>query len=502
MGKWALISVSDKSGLVELANWFFAQEIGIMASGGTYKFLIDHGINCHPLEDLTGFQEILGGRVKTLHPRIYGGILSRRTDRDNQDLVTIEAPEFAAVVVNLYPFIASKNAGKDQDGLIEDIDIGGVSLIRGAAKNFIHVVPVVSPGDYAELMAKPLNSLTHEERLRWAKRAFSHVAEYDVAIAQTFQEWDHDSFGSSLFLSGQAQGTLRYGENPHQAAGFYRTSPHGFAGAELLQGKPLSYNNYADADAAWRLAESLPHQAAVAIKHQTPCGVGVGATVLEAYLKAYKADPISIFGGIVAFTHKVDKVTAEKLSEIFLEVILAPGYEPEALAVFSRKKNLRILKMPAFRPERLEIRTITGGILMQERDYARASIDEFTHIAGPNSLPEYTRDAALAWATVQAVKSNAIVIARDGATVGIGGGQTNRIDAARQAIERAGTHAKGAVLASDAFFPFGDVMEEAVTAGISLVIQPGGSVRDADSIKVAEDHQIALYFTGERHFRH
>ncbi|POB11878.1 bifunctional phosphoribosylaminoimidazolecarboxamide formyltransferase/IMP cyclohydrolase [Sulfobacillus sp. hq2] len=507
MDQWALLSVSDKTGIVELAQGFVDQGIGLLASGGTYQYLRDHGLTVKSLEDLTGFTEILGGRVKTLHPRIYAGILSRETPDDVTDRQKVDAPHVVAVVVNLYPFEAFLNQGADQATLIEKIDIGGVALIRAAAKNFQHVAVVVDPSQYATVLAKPLHAVTVEERRRWAYQAFNHVAYYDALIAQSFGDWEgHQAELPELYVvAGRKSGMLRYGENPHQRAGFYaQTRDVGFQSAKLHQGKALSYNNLADADTAWRLAATLTAPAAVAVKHQTPCGAGVGQSLAEAYEKAYQADPVSIFGGIVALNGIVDAPLANRLTEIFLEVIIAEGFTDEALKVLSAKKNVRVLEMPFVLPEQSEeIRTVTGGFLVQERDRITVPWQSLKQVAGPAvSLAEYEQDITLAWATVGFVKSNAIVVVNEGMTVGIGGGQTNRIDAARQALAQAGDKAHGAVLASDAFFPFGDVMEEAAKHRIGLVIQPGGSVRDNESIDAANAHGIPLFFTGERHFRH
>lgn len=504
MGKWALFSVSDKTGSVELAQWFVDQEIGILASGGTYRHLVDHGIPATPLESITGFEQVLDGRVKTLHPVIYTGILSRRSLADQADVQKIGAPDIVAVVVNLYPFRSQAlKAGSDQQALVEEIDIGGVSLIRAAAKNYSHVLVVVNPAQYDRLCSMRWADISEVYRLDFSAEAFRHVAAYDATIAQVMDQ-HAQPLDADWVVAGIEHRGLRYGENPHQAASFYAIEPKaGFAGARQYQGKELSYNNLADSDAAWGLVQSLPGTAAVVVKHQNPAAAAVSDNVEQAFRLAYEADPISIFGGIVAFNTTVSATVAEMLKDIFLEVVLAPRYQPKALEILSKKKNLRILEMPlqSFKP--WEVRMINGGMLVQERDQAIVTFDQFLQVGGQNfDLNLRKEDARLAWATVQWAKSNAIVVVQGGVTVGIGAGQTNRIDAARQALSRAGAKAEGAVLASDAFFPFGDVMEEAAKAKIGVVIQPGGSQRDQESIDLANQTQVPLFFTGERHFRH
>ncbi|MCL4494774.1 MAG: bifunctional phosphoribosylaminoimidazolecarboxamide formyltransferase/IMP cyclohydrolase [Firmicutes bacterium] len=509
MDQWAILSVSDKTGLTELAQGFLSQGIKLIASGGTYRFLRNEGIDVAPLEDLTGFSEILGGRVKTLHPRIYAGILSRETPEDERDRESIGAPMIVAVVVNLYAFETRLQEGASQEQLVEEIDIGGVALIRAAAKNYARTLVLVDPRQYHEALQTPLAEMSPSERLKRAQEAFLHIAHYDAVIADALSQWTDPAVRpvtqDVFVVSGRRWGELRYGENPHQQAAFYASpGQRGFQSATLHQGKALSYNNLADADTAWRLSASLPAPNAVAIKHQTPCGVGLGRTLEEAYQKAYEADPVSIFGGIVAVKGTVGEALARQLTSIFLEVVIAEEYTDQALGILAKKKNLRVLAMPFQLPLYAEeIRTITGGFLVQQRDNVTLSWDSLTHVGGPKAdLAMWKTDLTLAWTTVGFVKSNAIVVVKDGMTVGIGGGQTNRIDAAHQALEQAKDRAVGAVLASDAFFPFGDVMKEAAQYGVGVVIQPGGSVRDNESIEQANLHGIPLYFTGERHFRH
>ncbi len=506
MDAWALFSVSDKTGSVELAQWFNAQGVKILASGGTYRHLVEHGITATALEDLTGFDQVLDGRVKTLHPVIYAGLLSRRTPKDQEDVKALGSKNIVAVVVNLYPFRRRANEVAADDlsptALVEEIDVGGVSLIRAAAKNYAHVLVLVDPQQYPEIMASEWTRVTERDRLQWASAAFRHVAAYDAAIALTFsQDFELDD---DWVVSGIRKDALRYGENPHQTGAFYPIKiGSGFSGARQWQGKELSYNNLADADAAWGLVKQLPGCAVAVIKHQNPAAVAMGRTVEEVLEKAHAADPVSIFGGIVAFNREVSKEAALALREIFLEVILAPRYDPAALTVLKSKKNLRVLEMPKESWKPWEIRTVDGGVIVQSHDQLIASLSQFEQVAGPQiDVATYQLDIELAWATVAAAKSNAIVLARDGVTRGIGSGQTNRVDAARQAIQRAGSHAQGAVMASDAFFPFGDVMDLAIQTGIGLVVQPGGSQRDQESMDRANQGGIPLFFTHERHFRH
>lgn len=504
--EWALISVTDKTGVVELGHWFRDQGMGLLASGGTARHLSEAGLEVTRVESLTGFDALLGGRVKTLHPRLYAGILSREDALDRADRESVEAPVIAAVVVDLYAFEEALAESRDLGGWVEAIDIGGVSLIRAAAKNYRRVMVVTSPQDYAEFMTRPLLERTEAERLAWAARAFRHMAYYDAVIADALWERaENEPFGRFFVAAGRRAGDLRYGENPHQAAGWYRFAlGGGIPSAEVLQGKPLSYNNVLDADAAWRLVEEFDEPAVVAVKHQIPCGVGLGATIAESAHKAYASDPVSIFGGIVAANGTVDEATARRLTDGFLEVVLAPDYDPAALAVLSKKKNLRVLRMPSTGRRPYDLRVTAGGFVTQRPDQIGRPVEEFRHVAGPvpDFGPDVWRDIRLAWTTVAHVRSNAIVVAREGMTAGIGGGQTNRIDAARHALSRAGDKARGGVLASDAFFPFGDVVAEAAASGIRVIVEPGGSIRDDESVAGANTAGITLLFTDERHFRH
>lgn len=503
--QWALISVTDKTGVDTLAHGLKAQGYGILASGGTARYLQGAGVEVRRLEDLIGFEALLEGRVKTLHPVVYAGILSQETEKDRADRESVKAPEISVVVVNLYDFeSALAHHPEDPQAVIEAIDIGGVSLIRAAAKNFARVVVATHPDQYGELLDRPLTDWTVAQRRAYAAKAFQHMAYYDAMIGSALApagEW-----GTYVTIAGKAEpAPLRYGENPHQRAGWYRLpAGRGFAQRELLQGKPLSYNNVLDAEAAWQLALELPEGAVVAVKHQIPCGVALGRTALESYLKVLESDPVSIFGGIVAVKGKVEEELATSLIETFLEVVIAVEFTPQALNIFRQKKNLRILEMPVDGHRPFELRMISGGFLLQEPDRLIRPIQEFRHLAGPalEAGSKILADVQLAWTTVAHVRSNAIVIARRGHTVGIGGGETNRIDAARHALERAGERAQGAVLASDGFFPFGDVVAEAAKYGVAVVVEPGGALRDRESVALAEESGVTLLFSDERHFRH
>lgn len=502
MGTWALLSVTDKTGLEVLAQHLLDQGLGLLATSSTADYLERCGITVTRLEDLTGFGDLMGGRVKTLHPKVYAGILSRETPSDREDRERMDAPLIDVVVVNLYPFEARWQEQATLDALVEEIDIGGVSLIRAAAKNYERVTVLVSPTQYGPLIEGSTRS--RADRKAYAEEAFGHVARYDALIAEAFHGED-PGWPDQLTLTGHRQGTLRYGENPHQSGAFYALpGGRGFAEATLHQGKPLSYNNYADADTAWALASAFTEPVAVVVKHQTPAAVAVAEHIDEAYRRAHEADPVSIFGGIVAVNRPIGLRLAERLSEIFLEVVLAPEVSPEALTVFARKKNLRVMTMEQAGTSPVDLRAIYGGFLVQQRDrLSDMTLDGWKQVAGPDWKSKASAsDVLLAFRTVAGVKSNAIVVARDGVTWGIGGGQTNRVDAAREALERAGDHARGAILASDAFFPFGDVMDLCHQYGVEVVIEPGGSVRDQESIDRAGAHDIALVFTGERHFRH
>ncbi len=513
MSKRALISVSDKTGLVDLARGLVELGWELLSTGGTARTLTTAGLPVTEVATVTGFPEILDGRVKTLHPKIHGGILARPTPEHLAQLQEQGIQPIDLVVVNLYPFRETiARPGVTPAEAIENIDIGGPAMVRAAAKNHERVGIVVDPASYDEVLAelREKGSLSPETRRRLAAAAFAHTAAYDAAIAAYFQRLmgSEEPFPASFVLSGEKVQDLRYGENPHQGAAFYRLPappPGTLAGARQLQGKELSYNNLMDLDAAWNLACDFKEPVVAIIKHTNPCGVARASTPAAAYRLAYAADPVSAFGGIVACNRPVDGEMAGAMAEVFLEAVIAPSFTPEAMAILKSKPHLRLLaagERAGYRTREYQVRPVSGGFLVQEPDY---------HVLEPESLKVVTTrkpeakemaDLLFAWQVVKHVKSNAIVLARDGVTLGIGAGQMNRVGAARIALEQAGVRAKGAVLASDAFFPFGDTVELAGRAGITALIQPGGSVRDEESIRAADAAGIAMVFTGIRHFRH
>ena len=502
MDAWALISVSDKAGIEPLAHHLVNGGLKLLATSSTAGYLTKAGFKVESVEELTGFGEILEGRVKTLHPRIYAGLLA--TGRESHQAVRekVGAPDIRVLVVNLYPFEREWQKGAQYEQLIELIDIGGVSLIRAAAKNYERVSVLVSPEQYPKFMQQPWDVIEFEERRRLAHQAFQHVAYYDAIIAEALE--DGKAEWPELFvLAGRRQDTLRYGENPHQSGAFYAfPRESGLARERLIQGKALSYNNLADTDTAFSLAYDFDQPACVIVKHQTPCAAALGQSVEEAYAKAHDADPVSIFGGIVALNRPIDEDLAQRLTQVFLEVIVAPEVTLKARKILSVKKNVRVLVLEPGPITRRDIKGIEGGFLVQSKDKFSREVIQWQHVAGPRISDELYPDVMLAWKTVGRVKSNALVVVKDGVTVGVGGGQTNRIDAARQALQHAGQKAHGAILASDGFFPFDDVLRLAQECGIGVVVEPGGSLRDQDSIQVAEQAGITLLMTGERHFRH
>lgn len=510
--KRALISVSDKTGLIPFAQGLAEQDIELISTGGTARALKDAGLTVKEVAEITGFPEILDGRVKTLHPRIHSGILAVRDKEEHQrQLEEHHITPIDLVVVNLYPF-AETIARPDVtfEEAIENIDIGGPSMVRAAAKNHAYVTIVVDPVDYEPVLAelKEKGQISSELRRRLAAKAFRHTAGYDALIAQYLSEQAGERFPERLTLTFDKVQTLRYGENPHQEAAFYQeplARQSGIAQAEQLHGKELSYNNINDADAALQLVREFEEPAVVAIKHTNPCGVGLGSTLAEAFQKAYEADPVSIFGGIIAVNRPVDQAVADRMAELFLEVIIAPDFTPEALARLTQKKNIRLLKLDVNGGEDQQVqlvRSVTGGLLVQEADFGQLNEEELKVVTQRAPSEAEWEQLFFAWKVVKHVKSNAIVLAKDGQTLGVGAGQMNRVGAARIAIEQAGMKAKGAVLASDAFFPMKDTVEEAAKAGISAIIQPGGSIRDEESIQEADRHGIAMVFTGMRHFKH
>lgn len=513
VAKRALVSVSDKTGLVDFVKTLVNAGVEIISTGGTKKAIESAGIPVESVSKVTGFPEILDGRVKTLHPAIHGGLLAVRDKKEHMEAIAahgIEPIDF--VIVNLYPFketVSKPDVAYDE--AIEQIDIGGPSMLRSAAKNHRSVTVVCDPADYG-LVAESLDE--HAEvpfalRQKLAAKVFRHTAAYDALIADYFTKEAGEAFPEKLTITYEKKQELRYGENPHQKAAFYSepiVNDATIAGAVQLHGKALSYNNIRDADAALGIVREFSVPAAVAVKHMNPCGIGTGASVNEAYDKAYEADPVSIFGGIVALNREVDLALAEKLHRIFLEIVIAPSYTDEALAMLEKKKNIRLLKVKLTDDQQdfLQYTSVRGGMLVQELDtkgYQEVS-GKLKIVTDRKPTEEEMQSLAFAWTIVKHVRSNAIALVNHGRMVGMGGGQTNRVGAAKIAIEEAGEKAKGAVLSSDAFFPMGDTVEAAAKAGITAIIQPGGSIRDQESIDMANKYNIAMVFTGMRHFKH
>ncbi|WPF66766.1 MULTISPECIES: bifunctional phosphoribosylaminoimidazolecarboxamide formyltransferase/IMP cyclohydrolase [unclassified Corynebacterium] len=502
--KRALLSVYDKTGLVELATALHEAGVEIVSTGSTAATVAQAGLPVTRVEDLTGFPECLEGRVKTLHPRVHAGILADTRKPDHlAQLEELGVEPFQLVVVNLYPFSQTVASGADFDACVEQIDIGGPSMVRAAAKNHPSVAVVVNPASYDEVArAVAEGGFSIEERRALAAEAFRHTAEYDIAVATWISEGQW--VGSSYRLAQE----LRYGENPHQDAALY-VSGGGLAGATQHHGKEMSYNNYQDADAAWRAAWDHSEPCVAIIKHANPCGIAVSQDIAAAHAAAHACDPLSAYGGVIAANREVTLAMAEQIKPIFTEVVIAPAYAEDALELLKTKKNLRILEAEA--PERgaKEIKQISGGLLVQRSDAIDAEGDDpasWTLVAGEGS-EELLKELEFAWRTVRAVKSNAILIAREGATVGVGMGQVNRVDSAKLAVERAntlgeGNRTEGAVAASDAFFPFADGFEVLAQAGVKAVVQPGGSIRDDEVIEAAKKAGVTMYLTGARHFAH
>ncbi len=511
----ALVSVYDKTGLADLARGLHAAGVQIVSTGSTAKTIAASDIPVIPVEDVTGFPEVLDGRVKTLHPRVHAGLLADlRKPEHAAALDELGIAAFELVVVNLYPFSETVASGADIDECVEQIDIGGPSMVRAAAKNHASVAVVVEPSGYAGVLAAlDSGGFTMAERRRLATFAFRHTAEYDLAVAGwmgatlapeqpalTFPQW----FGATW----QRSALLRYGENPHQQAALYRdpAGRPGLAQADQLHGKEMSYNNFTDADAAWRAAFDHEEVCVAIVKHANPCGIAVSTvSVADAHRKAHECDPLSAFGGVIAANTEVSLEMAEYVSTIFTEVIVAPAYAPGAVDALARKKNIRVLVAGEPVGGGAELRQVSGGLLMQEQDRLDAPGDDpnnWTLATGAPAGPAVLADLVFAWRTCRAVKSNAIVIAADGATVGVGMGQVNRVDAARLAVNRAGDRVHGAVAASDAFFPFPDGLETLTAAGVTAIVHPGGSVRDEEVTAAAERAGITLYLTGARHFAH
>jgi phosphoribosylaminoimidazolecarboxamide formyltransferase/IMP cyclohydrolase len=518
----ALVSVYDKAGIVELATALHAAGVELVSTGSTAATIARAGVPVTKVEDLTGFPECLDGRVKTLHPRVHAGILAdtRRPEHLAQ-LAELGVEPFDLVVVNLYPFTATVASGAGPDECIELIDIGGPSMVRAAAKNHPSVAVVVDPSSYGGgVDAVRAGGFTLAQRARLAAEAFVHTATYDVAVAS----WMADVVAPTDDVDGEATGfpawvgatwdraaVLRYGENPHQRAALY-TDGHGAPGiaqARQLHGKAMSYNNYVDADAAWRAAHDHDGPAVAIIKHANPCGIAVGTDIADAHAKAHACDPLSAYGGVIAATRPITVAAAEQIAPVFTEVVVAPGYEPEALEILRRKKNLRLLVLEDAPAPGVQLRPIGGGLLVQDVDRIDAAGDDpttWTLAAGAPADAATLADLAFAWRSVRAVKSNAILLASGGASVGVGMGQVNRVDSCRLAVERANAQgaerARGSVGASDAFFPFADGLQVLIDAGVRAVVQPGGSVRDDEVVAAAAAAGVSLYLTGTRHFAH
>lgn len=510
MIKRALLSVSDKTGIVELAQGLVELGIEIISTGGTAKTLQEAGIPVTYVSDITGFPEILDGRVKTLHPKVHGGILALRSPEHLKQLEELEIEPIDLVVVNLYPFRETiAKPGVTLADAIENIDIGGPTMVRAAAKNHRHVLIVVNPARYNQVLtAIKEKNVSDLMRLSLAQEAFAHTAAYDSAINDYLSGLLGQTFPAELSVTAELAQPLRYGENPHQRAAFYRlpqVQGACIANAQQLHGKELSYNNILDANAALELVREFNEPAVAIIKHNNPCGCAIGADLATAYQRALEADPLSAFGGIVACTRPVDQATAEKMSEIFLEAVIAPDFTDEALEILTKKKNLRLLKTGDLREQSndtIEIRKVNGGLLVQQFDRSLLDPEALKVVSEKQPTQEQLDEMIFAMAIVKHVKSNAIVVTKDKQLIGVGAGQMNRVGSANIALTQAGEKARGAIMASDAFIPFRDTLDSAAKAGIAAVIQPGGSVRDEDAIAACNEHGIAMVFTGMRHFKH
>jgi phosphoribosylaminoimidazolecarboxamide formyltransferase/IMP cyclohydrolase len=509
----ALVSVYDKAGLEDLARGLAAAGVEIVSTGSTAATIAAAGVAVTAVGDVTGFPECLDGRVKTLHPHVHGGLLADlRKESHRTQLADLGIAPFELVVVNLYPFEQTVASGAGIDDCVEQIDIGGPAMVRASAKNYANVAIVTSPVRYAEVLDAVANGgFTLEQRAALAAEAFSHTATYDIAVASWLgsevvpAESGFPQWTGAAWRLGEV---LRYGENPHQSAAVYRSAHHepALAGARQYQGKEMSYNNYVDADAARRAAFDHSEPAVAIIKHANPCGVAVGSDIADAYSRAFATDPVSAFGGVVAANREVTSEMAEAMADVFTEVVVAPAYAPGALEVFAAKKNLRVLEVEGLPAQRRpEVRVISGGVLVQAVDTVSAEGDDpstWSLVSGDAADAATLRDLEFAWRACRSVKSNAILLAKDGAAVGVGMGQVNRVDSARLSVERAGDRAAGSVAASDAFFPFADGLEVLLAAGVRAVVQPGGSVRDEEVIAAARAAGVTMYLTGTRHFFH
>ncbi|WP_076592494.1 bifunctional phosphoribosylaminoimidazolecarboxamide formyltransferase/IMP cyclohydrolase [Herminiimonas arsenitoxidans] len=521
MIKQALISVSDKTGVLEFARALSGMGVNILSTGGTAKLLAENGISVTEVADYTGFPEMLDGRVKTLHPKVHGGILARRDFPEHVSALEKHGiPNIDMVVVNLYPFqetVAREHCSLED--AIENIDIGGPAMLRSSAKNHKDVVVICDPTDYSQVLSE-LNAnqgeVTYETKFTLAKKVFAHTAQYDGAITNYFtslgadkQHATRSAYPSTLNLHFEKVQEMRYGENPHQSAAFYRESnPQvgALANYTQLQGKELSYNNIADADAAWECVKTFDESACVIIKHANPCGVAVGASPLEAYSKALQTDPTSAFGGIIAFNREVDGNAAEAVAKQFVEVLIAPSFTEQAKKIFAAKQNVRLLEIPLGNAvNNHDLKRVGGGLLVQSPDAKNVALAELKIVSKKQPTPQQLQDLMFAWRVAKFVKSNAIVFCANGMTMGVGAGQMSRIDSARIAsikAQNAGLSLVGTAVASDAFFPFRDGLDVVVAAGATSVIHPGGSMRDQEVIDAADEHGIVMMLTGTRHFRH
>lgn len=509
----ALISVSDKTGIVDLAKELVKQGIEIISTGGTAKALEEAGIKVIGISEITGYPECLDGRVKTLHPNIHGGLLAVRDNEEHMSkLRELGIETIDMVVVNLYPFRKTiEKEGVELSEAIENIDIGGPSMLRAAAKNYKYVTVVVNPEDYLKVLEeiKKSGDTTEATRFELAAKVFSHTASYDTLIGNyLWEKAGLPKYPETVTMTFEKMQELRYGENPHQAAAYYREMKAvsgSITAAVQLHGKELSFNNINDANAALETLKEFDEPAVVALKHANPCGVGVGSSIYEAYTKAYEGDPISIFGGIIALNREVDEKTATEIDKLFVEIVIAPAYSEKALSILTGKKNIRVMQLDNISSKSvtdIDIKKVSGGLLIQDTDWQDFDMSDIKSVTEKKPSEKEMQDMLFAWKVVKHVKSNAIVVAKDGMTLGIGPGQTNRIWSADMSLERSRDKAKGAVIASDAFFPFGDVVTSAAKAGISAIIQPGGSLRDKESIDECNKNGIAMIFTGMRHFKH
>ena len=521
MIRQALISVSDKTGVLEFARTLVSMNVQLLSTGGTARMLAEHGLDVTEVADYTGFPEMLDGRVKTLHPKVHGGILARRDfPAHMQALATHDIPTIDMVVVNLYPF--QQTVAKDQCALedaIENIDIGGPAMLRSSAKNNKDVVVICDPSDYDKVlieMRTGQGDVIYETRFALAKKVFAHTAQYDGAITNYLSALGPDrqhatraAYPETLNLQFTKVQDMRYGENPHQSAAFYRdiaTVDGALANYRQLQGKELSYNNIADADAAWECVKSLEGSACVIVKHANPCGVALGVDAAAAYEKALQTDPTSAFGGIIALNVEVDGKAAEAIAKQFVEVLIAPAFTAEARKVFEGKQNVRLLEIPLGQGSNVfDIKRVGGGVLLQAPDAKHVMVDEFTIVSKKQPTPQQLQDMMFAWRVAKFVKSNAIVFCGNGMTLGVGAGQMSRIDSARIAsikAQNANLSLAGSAVASDAFFPFRDGLDVVVSAGATAVVQPGGSMGDQEVIDAADEQGVVMAFTGVRHFRH